>query len=81
MIVEVPELALDTVTEVGEALRVKLALAGAVTVRADRGRLRNGSMRPVPAVTVIGYVPVAVVEATVMVMVELPDPAWRWTWD
>ena len=28
---------------------------------------------PVP-VTVIGYVPVAVVEATVMVMVELPDP-------
>jgi hypothetical protein len=33
VIVEVPELPLDTVTEVGEALRVKLALAGAVTVR------------------------------------------------
>ena len=34
VIVEVPELPLTTVSEVGDALRLKLALAGAVTVRA-----------------------------------------------
>ena len=33
VIVEVPELPLTMVREVGEALRAKLALAGAVTVR------------------------------------------------
>lgn len=73
LIVEVPELPLDTVTEVGEALRVKLALAGAVTVRLTVAVCEMVPFGPEPEpVTVIVDVPVAAVEATVMVMVEVP---------
>ena len=74
VIVEVPELPLDTVTEVGEALRVKLALAGAVTVRVT---VHVCVMPPPTPLTVIGYVPVAMVEATVKVRSELPEPGAR----
>jgi hypothetical protein len=56
---------------VGDADRVKLPDATAVTVR-ETVVVR---VRPPPVpVTVIVYVPVAVVEATAMVMVELPEP-------
>jgi hypothetical protein len=71
VIVELPELPLDTVSEVGEALMVKLALAGAVTVRVTVDVCVTPP--PVP-VTVIGYVPVAAVEATARVRVEVPEP-------
>lgn len=56
---------------VGEAERVKLPEATAVTVRETVAMCVV--LPPVP-VTVIEYVPVAVVEATAMLMVELPEP-------
>jgi len=71
VIVEVPELPLRTLIEVGDALSVKLALAGAVTVRLT---VVVCVTPPPTPLTVIVYVPVAVVEATVMVMVEVPEP-------
>ena len=71
VIVELPELRLDTVSEVGDALMVKLALAGAVTVRVTVDVCVTPP--PVP-VTVIVYVPAVVVEATAIVMVEVPVP-------
>ncbi len=71
VIVEVTELPLTTLTEEGEALRVKLPVTGAVTVRLTVAVCV--SPPPVP-VTVMVYVPVAVVEATAMVMVEVPEP-------
>jgi len=71
VIVEVPELPLTTVIALGDALMVKLALGGAVTVRVTVAA--RAMLSPVP-VTVIGYVPVAVVEATAMVMIEVPEP-------
>ena len=66
-----PELPLDTESEVGDAVRVKLALAGAVTVRAT---VVVCVRVPLVPVTVIVYVPVVVLEATVKVRVELPAP-------
>lgn len=71
VIVEVPELPPVTVIDVGEALRVKLALAGAVTVRLT---VVVSTRLPLVPVTVTVYVPVAVVEATVKVRVEVPVP-------
>jgi hypothetical protein len=71
VIVELPELPRDTVSEVGEALREKLAGAGAVTVRLT---VVEFVMPPPMPVTVIGYVPVAAVEATVKVRREVPVP-------
>jgi len=71
VIVELPELPLDTVRVVGDALMVKLALPGAVTVRATV----VVCVMPFPTpLTVIVYVPVAMLEATVMVMVDVPEP-------
>ncbi len=71
VIVELPDLPLDTEIEAGDALRVKLGLAGAVTVKVTVVVFVIAS--PIP-LTVIVYVPVATVEATAMVMVEVPEP-------
>ena len=71
VILEVPELPLLTVIEVGDALIVKLAAGGEVTVRLT---VHVCVMPPPVPVTVMVYVPVAVVEATAMVMVEVPLP-------
>jgi hypothetical protein len=69
--VEVPLLPCTTETEVGEAEIVKLGLAVAVTV--NETVVVSVVLPEVPD-TVMGYVPVAVVEATVMFMVEVPAP-------
>src|SRR5271157_983089 len=71
VIVDVPELPLTTVIVVGDALRVKLAFAGEVTVRVT---VVVCIRVPLVPVTVIVYVPVAAVEDTVKVRVELPAP-------
>jgi hypothetical protein len=68
VIVEVPELPLTTVTVVGEALRLKLAVTP-VTVRLT---VVVSVVLPLVPVTVIGYVPVTVVEPTVKVRTEVP---------
>jgi len=71
VIVELPDLPQIAISAVGDALMVKFPGTGAVTVRVTVAvRVRPP---PVP-VTVIGYTPVAVLEATVMVMVEVPEP-------
>ena len=59
------------VTVVGEAEKRKATRRAAVTVSATMAVCVTSP--PVP-VTMIAYVPVAVVEATVMVMVEEPEP-------
>lgn len=69
-IVELLELPLTTVTVVGDAEMEKSA-AGAVTVKVTVAV--RVMLSPVP-VTVIGYVPAAVLEPTAMVIVELPEP-------
>jgi hypothetical protein len=69
--VEVAELPLATVIAVGDALMLKSAFSGAVTVRAT---LVVFVMPPPVPVTVIVYVPAAVVEATAIFMVEVPEP-------
>lgn len=56
---------------VGDADSVKLPAAGAVTVRAT---VAVCVMLPPVPVTVIVYVPVAVVEATAMLIAEVPAP-------
>lgn len=56
---------------VGDAVSVKLPVAGAVTVRETVAMCEVPP--PVP-VTLIVYVPTAVVEATAMVMAEVPEP-------
>ena len=71
VIVEVPELPLDTVIEVGEAVSVKLPLTGAVTVRVT---VVVCTRLPLVPVTVIGNVPVVAVEDTVKVRSEVPAP-------
>jgi len=61
-----------TVSEVGEALMVKSGLAPAVVTVKDTVVV---SLRPPPVPsTVIGYVPVAVDEATAKDIVDVPDP-------
>jgi hypothetical protein len=71
VIVELPWLPCTTETEVGEAEMVKFAGTEAVTVRLTVAVL----VRPPPVpVIVIGYVPVAVLEAALMVIVEVPEP-------
>lgn len=70
VILEVPVLPLPTVMDVGEALTVKLG-AVPVTVRVT---VACEVMLPEVPVTVMGYVPVAVLEATVIVIVEVPAP-------
>lgn len=69
--VEVPLLPGAIETEVGDAEIVKAGVAVAVTVRLTCAVWVTPP--PVP-VTVIGYVPAVVLEATVMVMVEVPEP-------
>jgi hypothetical protein len=71
VMVELPELPLDMVSEVGDALRVKLAPAWAVTVKETV--VVCVTPPPVP-LTVIVYVPVAAVEATAMPIVDVPEP-------
>lgn len=71
MIVLVPFADRSTVKLVGEAVSVKLPETGAVTV--NETLVVCVTPPPVP-VTTIEYVPVAVVDATVMVMVEVPEP-------
>lgn len=71
LIVELPLLPCTTETEVGEAEMVKLGVPAAVTV--SETEVVSVVLPAVP-VTVMGYVPVAVVEATVSVMVEVPVP-------
>jgi|HubBroStandDraft_4_1064222.scaffolds.fasta_scaffold16979_4 hypothetical protein len=71
VIVVVPCDDLVMVKLVGDAERVKLPETTAVTVRETVAVCVV--LPPVPA-TVIVYVPIAVVEATAMVMVELPEP-------
>jgi hypothetical protein len=69
--VVVLELLLVTVTVVGEALREKLAPAPAVTVSETVVEITR---LPLVPDTVMGYVPVGAVEATVRVRVEVPLP-------
>jgi len=71
VIVVVPCVDLVMVKLVGDAVRVKSPEATVVTVRETVAVCVV--LPPVP-VTVIVYVPVAVVEATAIVMVELPEP-------
>ena len=70
VIVEWPEAPGFTVIDVGDALMVKLGLVP-VTVRLT---VVVATRLPEVPVTVIGYVPVAVPEPTVIVMVEVPAP-------
>lgn len=71
VIVEVPVLPLATVRVLGEILIAKLAFGTVVTVRVT---VVVWLMPPPKPVTVIGYVPATAVEATAMVMVEVPEP-------
>jgi hypothetical protein len=72
VIVEVPELPQATVSEAGDVLMLKSPLlAELVTVKAT---LVVCVTPPPEPVTVMVYVPVAVVEGTVKVRVEVPEP-------
>jgi len=70
VMVAVPELLRATVIVVGNALMVKLGFVP-VTVRVT---VVVSTVLPEVPVTVMGYVPVAVEEATVSVMLEVPAP-------
>lgn len=70
VIVEWPEFPASTVIDVGDALMVKLGLVP-VTVRET---VVVSLVLPEVPVTVIGYVPGAVDEATLIVIVEVPAP-------
>lgn len=70
VIVELPELPRATLIVVGDALMVKLGFVP-VTVRET---VVVSVMLPEIPVTVMVYVPMAVDEATVIVMVEVPGP-------
>jgi len=70
VIVEVPELPLTTLIDVGAALMVKLGVA-AVTVRET---VVVSVVLPEVPVTVMLYVPATVDEPTFIVMVEVPAP-------
>jgi hypothetical protein len=61
----------STVKLVGEALSVKLPATGAVTV--NETLVVCVTLPPLPVMT-IEYVPVVVVEATVKVTSEVPEP-------
>lgn len=71
VIVELPLLPCTTETEVGEAAMVKAGVGVEVTVSET---LVVSVVLPEIPDTVMLYVPVAVLEATVMVMVEVPAP-------
>ena len=71
VIVDVPLLPSTTETEVGEAEMVKAGLAVAVTVSETEV---VSAVLPEAPFTVMLYVPVAVDEATVIVIVEVPVP-------
>jgi hypothetical protein len=70
VIVEVPELPLATLIDVGAALMVKLGVVP-VTVRET---VVVSAVLPEVPITVMLYVPVTVDEPTVIVMVEVPAP-------
>jgi len=71
VIFEVPELPLETLIDVGEAERAKLATTGAVTVRVT---VVVCIRLPLVPVMVIGNVPVVAVEDTVKVRTDVPAP-------
>jgi hypothetical protein len=62
---------LVTMTVVGDALMVKLALGAEVTIRV---RVVEFTRLPLVPVTVIVYVPVAMLDPTVKVRAEVPEP-------
>lgn len=70
VIVDVPELPLTTLIDVGDALTVK---PGVVPVTVSETVVVSTMLPEVP-VTLMLYVPATAVEATVMVMVEDPAP-------
>lgn len=70
VIVDVPELLRATLIDVGDALTVKFGVVP-VTVRET---VVVSTVLPDVPVTLMLYVPVAVVEATVIVMVDVPAP-------
>jgi len=75
VIVVLPELPLRTLTEVGEALRTKPPVTGAVTVRLTVVVFVIVPVEPVPVpVMVIVYVPVPVPEGTVKVRTDVAVP-------
>ena len=69
VMVDVPALPCTTLSDAGAAVSVKLAAAVTVSVTVALCWIPP----PLP-VTVIGYVPTAVFDPTVMVMVEVPAP-------
>src|SRR5271167_3952318 len=71
VIVEVPWFPCATLSEAGEAEIVKVGCCCAVTVSVT---VVFCWMPPPLPVTVMGYVPVGVLDPTVMVIVELPEP-------
>jgi hypothetical protein len=71
VMVLLPLLPCTTETEVGEAAMVKEGVAPAVTVSEA---VALCEVPPLVPVAVIVYVPVAVVEATAIVMVDVPEP-------
>jgi hypothetical protein len=71
VMVAVPDAFLATVSVVGEAEMVKLAAGGAVIV--SETVVVCVSPPPVPVIVML-YVPVAALEATVNVAVEVPEP-------
>ena len=78
VIVVLPELPLRTLTEVGEALRVKLPVTGAVTVRLTVVELIIVPVFASVPVMVIGYVPGLCVVATMKLTLDEPVPGDGW---
>lgn len=70
MIVELPELPLATLSDVGDAVMVKLG-AGVVTINVT---VTVSVVPPEVPVTLMLYLPTAVDEPTAIVMVEVPAP-------
>jgi hypothetical protein len=71
VMVDVPLLPWTTETDVGEAEMVKLGVGVAVTVSET---VVVSTVLPEVPVTVMGYVPVTVDAATVMVILDVPAP-------
>ena len=74
VILVLPELPLRTLSEVGEALRVKLPVTGAVTVRLTLVELTLSPVFASVPVMEIGYVPVVVPAATLKLATDVPVP-------
>ncbi len=74
VILVVPDLPLRTLTEVGEAVRVKLPTTGAVTFRLTLVELMMVPVLASVPVMVIVYVPTTVFEATMKLATDVPLP-------